>query len=297
MKLLSYLGMLPKPWLTALASLLSTMLNLAGGYRGKVVRGNLERAFPSMTSAERRRLARQFQRRFAQLLVESAKLFRMSESGLLEGMVHHNRQVVQRLHDEGKHVLVAGGHMNNWEWSALTLNQNVPHRTMALYKELSNPSAERLMTASRSRFGLEMVKTKEGRDWMDQEATKGEPMAVIMGFDQCPSNPRKSWWTTFLGLETPVHYGLEQWARRYDMAVVYASIRHEGPWRYSLHYEVIAEDVSDLAEGVILDRCLTALEREIHADPARWLWSHKRWKHRRPEGEPLHPRTHESVSQ
>ena len=119
---------------------------------------------------------------------------------------------------------------------------------------------------------------------MDQEATKGEPMAVIMGFDQSPSNPRKSWWTTFLGLETPVHYGLEQWARRYDMAVVYASIRHEGPWRYSPYYEVIAEDVSDLAEGVILDRCLTALEREIHADPARWLWSHKRWKHRRPEG-------------
>ena len=183
--------------------------------------------------------------------------------------------------------------MNNWEWSALTLNQNIPHRTMALYKQLSNPKAEALMTKSRSRFGLELVKTTDGRDWMDRVSREGRPVAVIMGFDQSPSNPVKSWWTTFLNLETAVHYGMEQWAHRYDMAVVYASIRREAPWQYSLHYELVAEDVESLKEGEILNRCLAKLEREIHANPSQWLWSHKRWKHARPSDQPLHERAHE----
>ena len=95
-----------------------------------------------------------------------------------------------------------------------------------------------------------------------------------------------------MGVETAVFYGLEQWSRRYDMAVVYASIRREAPWKYTLHYELVADEVLALPEGEVLDRCLTKLEREIHRDPARWLWSHKRWKHRRPEGQLLHSRNH-----
>lgn len=297
MKALSILGLLPPVILSGLAWVLSMFLRLAGGYRGKVVRSNLQRAFPEKSIADRAQIANQFQRHFTQLVVESARLFRMSRKEAERGMVHHGTDLLHELHAKGKHVLVAGGHMNNWEWSALTLNQNIPHRTMALYKRLSNPKAEALMTKSRSRFGLEMVKTREGRDWMDRVSREGRPVAVIMGFDQSPSDPVKSWWTTFLNLETAVHYGMEQWARRYDMAVVYASIRREAPWRYSLHYELVAEDVESLREGEILDRCLAKLEREIHANPSQWLWSHKRWKHSRPSDQPLHARAHATQSQ
>ena len=75
------------------------------------------------------------------------------------------------------------------------------------------------------------------------------------------------------------------------MAVVYASIRREGPWKYTLTYELIADDVQSLKEGEILDRCLARLEREIARDPGRWLWSHKRWKHTRPANQVVHPRS------
>jgi KDO2-lipid IV(A) lauroyltransferase len=164
---------------------------------------------------------------------------------------------------------------------------------MALYKKLSDDRGEKAMKESRSRFGLEMVGTKEGRSWMNV-ARHGDPVAVVMGFDQSPADPTKCWWTTFLGTETAVFYGLEQWSKMYDMAVVYASIRREAPWKYTLHYELVAEEVLSLPEGEVLDRCLAKLEREIHRDPARWLWSHKRWKHRRPKGQPLHPRNRTS---
>lgn len=292
MKWLARLGRLPRWMLTLFAWKLTCLSLLMGGYRGRVVRANLRRAFPTWSWLLRMRTALGFQRHFAQLVVESARLFTMSKEEAERGMVHHNTSLMERLHQRGRHVLVAGGHMNNWEWSALTLSQNIPHRTMALYKKLSDPSAEELMKSSRSRFGLEMVPTKEGRAWMDSAMEDAHPVAVIMGFDQSPSDPHKSWWTTFLGTETAVLYGLEQWSRRHDMAVVYASIRRVKPWHYTLHYELVAETVADLAEGEVLDRCLALLEREIRQDPSRWLWSHKRWKHQRPEGMPLNARHH-----
>ena len=294
MRAMALLGRLPCWVLTALAWKLTFLALLLGGYRGKVVRSNLRRAFPELSMRERWWRYATFQHHFAHLAMESAKLFSMSQQQADAGMVHHGKEVMDALHARGKHVLVAGGHMNNWEWSALTLNQNLPFRTMALYKKLSNKRAEKLMKKSRSRFGLEMVQTKDGRAWMNV-ARHGDPVAVIMGFDQSPADPSKSWWTTFLGTETAVFYGLEQWSKMYDMAVVYASIRRVRPWKYTLTYELIAEETADLPEGEVLDRCLAKLEREIHRDPARWLWSHRRWKHTRPNSQPCHPRIHSEV--
>jgi KDO2-lipid IV(A) lauroyltransferase len=31
-------------------------------------------------------------------------------------------------------------------------------------------------------------------------------------------------------------------------------------------------------------RCLGELEEEVIQAPSDWLWSHKRWKHKRPDG-------------
>jgi hypothetical protein len=53
-------------------------------------------------------------------------------------------------------------------------------------------------------------------------------------------------------------------------------------------YEVLVDRPSQLAEGAVLDICIRRLEREIQARPAEWLWTHKRWKHRRPADLPLH---------
>lgn len=289
MKALSLLGRLPRWLLSGVAVALTAVLLLVGGYRRSVVWANLKKAFPNLSWSSRLVRFIQFQRHFSQLIVESAKLFSMKRRDVDEGMVHVGKEVMHELHAKGRHVLIAGGHMNNWEWSALTLSQNLPFRTMALYKKLSNPKAEKAMTASRSRFGLEMVRTKEGRAWMNV-ARHGEPVAVVMGFDQSPADPSKCWWTNFMGAETAVFFGLEQWSHLYDMAVVYASIRRIGPWKYALNYELVAEDVKGFEQGEVLDRCLAKLEREITKDPARWLWSHKRWKHARPEGLPCHPR-------
>ena len=289
MKALAWLGRLPKWMLSMLAWTITVLALLVGGYRGKVVRANLRRAFPQKSPWQRWCMHASFQRHVAQLLVESAKLFSMSRAEILAGVTHQNRELFDSLHAEGRHVLIAGGHVNNWEWSALALQDAIPHRTMGLYKRMSDRKAERLMRESRGRLGMELVRTTEGRAWMNV-ARHGDPVAVVMGFDQSPADPTKCWWTDFLGTETAVFYGLEQWSRRYDMAVVFGKIRREGPWRYTVSYELVTKDASALNEGEVLDRCLGMLEDHILEEPSRWLWSHKRWKYVRPANQPFHPR-------
>ena len=78
MKFLSVLGRCPRWFLSLLAFALATVAVLMGGYRGRVVRANLRRAFPNVSALRRAMYFVQFQRHFTQLLVESAKLFTMS---------------------------------------------------------------------------------------------------------------------------------------------------------------------------------------------------------------------------
>ena len=94
----------------------------------------------------------------------------------------------------------------------------------------------------------------------------------------------------FSGTETAVFYGLEQWSRLYDMAVVYASIRREGPWKYTLTYELIADDVQSLKEGEILIVVWQGLNVKFPEILLVGCGLHKRWKHTRPANQVVHPR-------
>ena len=70
--------------------------------------------------------------------------------------------------------------------------------------------------------------------------------------------------------------------------MVYAVIRREKDGRYMMNLRLVDEDV--LQNGVVIDKCLGILEEEIVKAPESWLWTHRRWKHKRPENIKLHER-------
>lgn len=287
------LSRLPYGVLYGISSLLSLLLVQWGGYRRQVIRGNIERSFPGQSAAEHRAIERAFGKHFGDLVVESIKHFTAREDQLSPRMVYSGIEVLNRLHESGRHVVIAGGHQNNWELYAVTANRPLKHQLTAIYKRLSNPVMDRAMRESRERFGLSMIPTIEAKSWAKTHlAPEAHPkQAVVFGFDQSPADPLKSWWTTFLKQETAWYWGMEQFARTHDMAVVFGHIRKEKRGYYSCHYELITDQPRALEEGDILRLCIDRLEEDIHREPAHWLWTHKRWKHRRPADAPLQPRT------
>lgn len=287
--ILRMLSRLPYGALHGVAGFAAFVLGQILGYRKAVVLNNLRRSFPDADETTLRKWHRQFMRHFADISVESIKHFTVSRASAHARMVHKNSEVFQPFFESGRSVLIAGGHMNNWELYALTADAAVPHKTMAIYKRLSNPSMDLAMRESRERFGLKMVATREAKSWVAEHLS--DPVAVVMGFDQSPADPKKSWWTEFLNQETAWYYGLEQFARQHDMPVIFGHIRKLKRGWYETEYELVTDAPRMLPDGDVLRRCIGLLEEDIRQAPTEWLWSHKRWKHKRPEGVPLNARS------
>lgn len=289
LRLMILFSRLPYGVLHAVGDVLAVLAHRLFGYRKAVVRANISRSFPDATPQRLRQIERLYYRHFGAITMESIKHFTVSENEAMSRMKFEQTEVFDSFYQAGRSVLIAGGHMNNWELYALTANQSIPHDVMAVYKKLSNPEIDLAMKESRERFGLKMVRTIDSKAWMEEHMGDAHPpKAIVMGFDQSPADPKKSWWNVFLHQETAWYFGLEKWAREYDLPVVFGHIQKLGKGQYRTVYEVVAESPNSLPEGAILQRCIRLLEKDIQDHPEQWLWSHKRWKHPRGGQQTLH---------
>jgi len=273
-------------WLLHLeSSIVACIMSNIGGYREKVVLSNLKKVFGNEKASA---LAKGFYRNFCDITVESMKLFTVSDKSLINRVEYSSKglQLMNRLYDDNRIVILAGGHMASWEMYAVTFPQQIKFDTMALYKKLSDPIIDEEMRISRERLGLKMVEISESKKWMENHMATSDNtrLTVGFGFDQSPPKANTSWWTKFLGVDTAVYFGIEKWAKDYNAAVVYGAVKRVDRGRYSVDFRLVKEHVLDSEKGEVVDRCLGELEREIREAPSDWLWSHKRWKHTKPEG-------------
>lgn len=287
LRFLNWLSRLSYRQLHALASVLAFLAQNVFKYRRKVIRDNIERSFPQQSADWYNRIESEYYLHFADITVESIKHFTIDNETAMSRMKHVNTEAFKPFFEAGKSVLIAGGHLNNWELYAVTANQNIPHDAMAVYKKLSDPVMDKAVRESRQRFGLEMVRTVDAQAWMRDHANGPRPKAIVMGFDQSPANPNKAWWSEFLNQETAWYYGLEKWVHDYDLPVIYGHIYKDSRGRYTTQYEVVVNGSEGLEKGEVLSRCIALLEEDIRNHPSHWLWSHKRWKHKRPTDVPM----------
>ena len=222
------------------------------------------------------------------LALESTKLFTASLKEVDQRLRYKNPQVLEDLYSRGLNVVLVGGHLANWEMFALSMPNRFKHKTCAIYKKLNNSVFDEAIKKSRSRAGMEIMEMNECRDWLTQN--NETPVLCSLIFDQSPRNPNHAYWTHFLGVETPIYPGVEKFAQRMNAAVVYASIERIGRGRYEMSFKLIEEDIHFIARGEVIEKCCAKLEEDIVANPESWLWTHRRWKHKRPSNVKLHER-------
>ena len=92
---------------------------------------------------------------------------------------------------------------------------------------------------------------------------------------------------TFLGQETGVQFGTEKFAQEIGAVVIFGNIHRVKRGYYEVRYKLISSNAKHEPYGYITQAHTKLLEKEIQQKPEHWLWSHKRWKHRRPEQMPL----------
>lgn len=252
-------------------------------YRKKVIMANIDRAFPNLSSKEKKSLARKFYRYFSNLLMESVKGLSISKTALLKRVSVENPEVMEELYAEGKDVLFVGGHYNNWEWLILIQDALFSHKAIGVGKPLSNGVFNKKMNARRERFGMTVTNNKVLKACFERYLNSDKPAAVLLLADQSPGDSLKSYWMQFLGTLTPVLYGPEYLAVSYNTAVVYYEMKRERRGYYRLYLKVLEKEPQTTSWGEITEKHAREMEKTIIENPEFWIWSHKRWKRTLPE--------------
>ncbi|GET21059.1 lysophospholipid acyltransferase family protein [Prolixibacter denitrificans] len=250
------------------------------GYRRKVVQTNLANAFPEKTEQERKKIERQFYRHFCDSFIETLYFSQISPSRIKKRMKFLNPELAEKYLDEGRQVIVSMGHHNNWEWMC-SWGLHTKTEFYVVYKPLHNKSIDRFYYKLRSRFNA--IPLEKNKTFRQLVSDKNENKVAAAGFlnDQTPKKNEIQYWTTFLNQETPILLGTEKIAKKVDAVVLGAHMQKQKRGHYTLTFHLITDKPKETAQYEITEKHTRFLEQIIKDEPAYWLWSHRRWKHKR----------------
>ncbi len=248
------------------------------GYRRRVVRGNLEACFPETSVRERRAVERRYYRHLADLVVEFVYGLFATPPALKRRYRFVNRELLDRLYEQGRTVVLMSAHMGNWEYMVCSLGMQVRHHGIGIGKPLESRLVGPFVARRRVRYGTQVVYSDTVRQEVAYYDHHRVPCALMMLSDQSPVNPHRSYWTTFLGRDTAFLYGAEKFARQYDYPVIYYSVDKPRRGHYTVTFEMLSEHPAAEPQYSVVERYARRLESDILRRPELWLWSHRRWK-------------------
>lgn len=282
MFILKALSKLPLSVLYVLASFLYFIVYYVVGYRKKVVFENLKNSFPEKSEQELKKIQKRFYKNFADVIVEILHTYSMSAHEIQKRVTIKNPEIANTIFNDHKtSALGVVGHVCNWEWISHISCFKVDAPVDAVYKQLSSKKFDKFMLELRSRFGTKPVEMK--RFPREIIKRKNEIRAYALIADQSPKKEEIKLWIPFLNQETGFYEGPASLAVMTNFPVFYVGIKRLKRGYYEVFFEKIAsppytkEDVP-----LIMKRYAKLLEEQIKASPADWLWSHRRWKHKKP---------------
>lgn len=281
--LLRLISRLPLGVLYVLADLCFPLLYYVARYRRKVVTENLNNAFPELSPRERRQIRRRFYRWFCDYVVETLKLLSISRQEMMRRMVIEGVDEMERSLETKPFVFIFLGHYCNWEWvSSIPLwYQKEDSHGAQLYRPLKNKAFDRLFLEMRSRFGSENISKYEALRHILQLRRDGKKTCIGFISDQTPGWNSIHDWVDFLHQDTPVFTGTERIAKKVDAAIFFADIRRVRRGYYHLVLRRMTDEPKDFPDYALTEQYMRELEQIIRRQPHLWLWSHRRWKHRR----------------
>ncbi|RLD24817.1 MAG: hypothetical protein DRI71_01445 [Bacteroidetes bacterium] len=247
-------------------------------YRVKMVTDNMTVSLPEKSENEIKSIVQQFYRNFFDITLESIKLLTISSKEIRTRMRKGDMQVLEDYKKQEESVILAIGHVGNWELGAAAYAiGNYPH-VKGVYKPQTNQFFDELMIRIRTRFGGEVYPMDDTLDRMRENM--GNQTAIGLLADHNPSS-HTAYWHHFLGRETPVFTSVEMLARRFDFPVVYLRFIRLGRGRYEMNCEILAAKPKETKKHYITHTYFRMLEEDIYKQPDNYLWTHNRWKRKK----------------
>ena len=273
--------LLPLPVLYIFSDFLYLVLYYVVSYRRNVVATNLKNSFPEKTDKELKIIEKKFYRHLSDILIETFKSTHMTRANQKKRFTYSNLDIIDKLREGKRDIIAIMGHYNNWEWPTL-LPYYLKYKTIIIYKPLQNKYFNRFINNHRSEHGIVLTPTSQViREIINCRKNDINTVSVFIS-DQIPSKGDIKYWTTFLNQDTAVFTGAGKIASKYDMAVVFFHVQKVKRGYYNLNIELLFDHTEGLSEEMITEKHVRKLEEIIKEKPEYWIWSHRRWKHKKP---------------
>lgn len=275
LKLIAYL-----PWflMDLLSAFLYFLVYKVIKYRVKVVKQNLVNAFPELSVKEINAIQGEFYKHLCDLLVETLKLYAISQKDLKQKVqIGEGFDEFKARIEHSKGVIVVLGHMGNWEMLGARFSLEFDALLKSVYFPIKSKGFSDFLLSIRKRFGAELYSSKELLRMMVK--LKNEKKLTALIADQTPSYS-DTYWTTFLNQDTPFFVGPEKLAKKFQQPVFYASCKKVKRHHYVVDFKEINFD--EVVENDLTFKFAQLLEKDILAQKSLWLWSHRRWKKKKP---------------
>ena len=276
--LFTFLSFLPFAVLYKISNFFFFILYSVINYRRKVILQNLKNAYPEKSDEAIEALCKEYYKHLCDLVVETIKTLSISSQELTARCRLLDIPFFDKLHAQNKNLIVVMGHSGNWEWAGPAFSLQTKYLLLGIYKPLSNPHFEKLLTSIRTRFNTKITPMNNTLRGMITHKNTLNVTAFIA--DQVPSHDNV-YWTNFLKQETAFFLGPEKIAKKFNYPVVFISMSKVKRGFYEIHADLLFESLSQIQEGEMMEAFAGKLESEINRQPEIWLWSHRRWKKKR----------------
>ncbi len=264
-------------------NLLYVLLYYGIRYRRSVVVANLRNSFPEKDDRERNHIAHRFYRTLSEIFVDTLDLAHLTprkwhRALRIRGLEEHLQRV------EGRDWIAMTAHFGCWEYCSFWGLYAPTQIVVAVYHPLRSRIMEALYQRLRNGDYATTVSMKESLRFYLRNREKGiRGRNLVMGLiaDQNPPRRPDSHWFRFLNQDTIFFDGGEKLALRCHLPVYFVKMDRVGRGRYEMSFEPIYDGEEPVAEHEITERYVRMLETEIRRRPELWIWSHKRWKHKR----------------
>jgi Kdo2-lipid IVA lauroyltransferase/acyltransferase len=249
------------------------------GYRKKVIKQNLQNAFPKKSESEIDILAKKYFAFMVDLFLETFKLLVMEPSEVEKRVIFTNTEILKPFAEKNQSIIFVLGHYGNWEWCGQSFHLKKMFQQDVLYHPLKSKFFDWITHKLRARFGVGLIPMQVSI----KEMIRRNNMLTATAFlaDQTPSNKDASHWMPFLNQDTAVFLGTEKIAKKLKRPVVFVHMKRLKRGFYETSFTLIAAEPQHTNDLYVTEKHTQMLEADIQACPELWLWSHRRWKHKR----------------
>ncbi len=272
--------MLPFRLLYLLSDFIFFIVYYVIGYRKKTVRENIALALPNLSLKERLIIEKKSFQHLCDMFLEMIKTMTISKEEINKRYTYSNLEVYKECEAKQKSMAVMIAHYASYEW-VISLNHQMTFKGFAIYKKLNNPYFDKLVIDIRSKFKAYLITTKETISTIEHNYKNNILSSYGFASDQAPRLSVTHYWRKFMGIETNIHTGAEMLAKKYDMNVIFIKTRKVKRGYYEGTFEILSDDARNVPDYKITDKFLDLVEKQIYESPEFYLWTHKRWKHRR----------------